>query len=58
MKYELYEVFKDDFDPRFPWRVQMPKGRWPFRLKREAQFFAKLLKETDAKEREEESASA
>ena len=44
MGYKLYEVFKDDFDPKRPWRVQMPKGRMDFRLKREAVEFAEKMK--------------
>lgn len=39
-KHALYEVFKDDFDPKMKWRVQMPKGRMAFRTKKEAVAFA------------------
>jgi hypothetical protein len=44
MKRELYEVFKDDFDARAPWRVQMHRGRMDFRTKRDAVRFAAALK--------------
>jgi hypothetical protein len=42
--WKLWSVFKDDFDPKMSWRVQMPKGRMPFRLRREAEKFVEATK--------------
>ena len=38
----LFTVWKEDppFDPKLPWKVQMPRGLMSFRLKRYAVIFA------------------
>ena len=47
VKHNLWEVFKDDFMPSIPWRVQGPKGRVEFRLKRDAVAFAEANKKLE-----------
>jgi len=47
MEHGLYEVFKDDFDPRQPWRVQFPRGRMAFHTKSEAVEAAAKFKAMD-----------
>jgi hypothetical protein len=44
--YTLGEVFKDEWDPKMPWRVQMPKGRMPCRTKRDALRISEAIKQT------------
>lgn len=43
MNHSLYEVFKMENDTKFPWRVQMPNGVWPFKFKRNAVAFSNEL---------------
>lgn len=51
MKHAMYDVFKDDFDPKMPWRVQFPRGRMPFRTKAEAVEAAERFKAMDTQNR-------
>ena len=44
----LYEVFKDDFMSRQPWRVQLRKGRLAFRRKKDAAEFVEKLIEIES----------
>lgn len=48
-KRKLWEVFKDDFQPSVPWRVQGPKAIVGFRLKRDAKAFSDGNKLIDEK---------
>jgi hypothetical protein len=48
----LGEVFKDSWDSSYPWRVQMPNGRMPFRTRKEALRVSEVI--LKAKQREEE----
>ena len=44
--YNLGDVFKDSWDPKFPWRVQLPKGRMPCKTKRDALRISQAVTET------------